>query len=70
MAEHKDAATTTGRGTVHVFVPRTDLDTLNKVTGVVLGKLGCGQCHSGFDIRFNQERIFVLNEQGAVQFGG
>jgi hypothetical protein len=40
---------------VNVFTPPKavhDLKSLEKVTRDVLGRLGCGNCHSGFDLRF------------------
>jgi hypothetical protein len=42
---------------VNVFTPPKavhDMKSLEKVTRDVLGRLGCGNCHSGFDIRFIQ----------------
>ena len=38
--------------TVRLSQRLTSLDQANKVLANVLGKLGCGQCLSGFDIRF------------------
>ena len=32
-----------------------DINALTRVTAAVLGKLGCGQCCSGFDIMFRRE---------------
>lgn len=50
--------------TVRVFIPADvafSLEKMNKVTANVLGRLGCAQCHSGFDIRFIHELDFVIN---------
>jgi len=55
---------------VFIGVPhRTDgdLKTVFRITENVLGKLGCGGCHSGFDLRWTNDPIF--NEKGE-QFGG
>ena len=38
-------------------------DAMQKATGIVLDRLGCPQCHSGWDIRFEIERNFVFDEQ-------
>ena len=50
--------------TVHLVVPREvafSLEKIQKVTVNLLGRLGCPQCHSGFDIRFIQERDFIAD---------
>ena len=39
----------------------TSLEQANKVVASVLGKLGCGGCLSGFDIRFTHVRDFVVD---------
>lgn len=47
---------------VTVHVPdRMTLEQAQKVTASVLGKLGCGNCYSGWDIRFVGIREFVVN---------
>ena len=40
-----------------------DMEKMRKVTGNLLARLGCPKCHSGFDIRFIQERGFVVNSR-------
>lgn len=63
--------------TVTVAVPDAvtrDIKALTKATGVVLGKLGCGQCCSGFDILFRREMALLalddkLNVQGFGSLG-
>ena len=58
------------RRRVYIGVPRgadNDLKKIFKITENVLGKLGCGGCHSGFDLRWVNDPIF--NEKGE-QFGG
>jgi hypothetical protein len=50
-----------------------DINALTKATEVVLGKLGCGMCCSGFDILFKRELDLLvvddrLNVQGFGQF--
>ncbi len=50
--------------TVRVFISPDvafSLEKMTKVTANVLGRLGCPQCHSGFDIRFIHELDFVIN---------
>ena len=52
--------------TVRVTVPIkafNDLDTIQKVQRDVLGQLGCAACCSGWDIRFELARQFVVDEQ-------
>ena len=39
------------------------LPEIQKVTAEVLGRLGCPECHSGFDIRFDAVSQFVVDEQ-------
>jgi hypothetical protein len=57
--------------TVTVAVPDAvtrDIGALTKATAVVLGKLGCGQCCSGFDILFRRELdLIALDEKLHVQ---
>jgi hypothetical protein len=53
--------------TVRVVVPAKiafDLGSMNKVTGAILGRLGCPACHSGWDIRFDLAREFAVDEKG------
>ena len=57
-------------GVVHVSVPvgiYYNADKMATVTKEVLGRLGCLACHSGFDIRFQQEVEFVVNVAGQVR---
>lgn len=62
--------------TVTVSVPEAvtrDIAKLTKATAAVLGKLGCGQCCSGFDILFRRELDLLaidekLNVQGFGRF--
>lgn len=49
---------------VQVSVPAKlayNLDSMQKVTARVLDQLGCPECHSGFDIRFDIERRFIFD---------
>ncbi len=51
---------------IHISVPASvafDLKKMNKVTEIVLGRLGCPGCHSGFDLRIDIERKFAFNEK-------
>jgi hypothetical protein len=61
--------------TITVTIPDAvsgNIDALTRATAVVLGKLGCGACCSGFDILFRREiNTIALNDQGEVaHFGG
>jgi hypothetical protein len=49
-----------------------NIDTLTRAVGVVLDKLGCSTCCSGFDILFRREiNTIALDERGEVaRFGG
>jgi hypothetical protein len=45
-----------------------DINLLTKATATVLGKLGCGQCCSGFDILFRREvDMLAVDENVNVQ---
>jgi hypothetical protein len=60
-------------GVVRVSVPAAiarDLKRMHVITEEVLGRLGCGQCHSGFDIRFDIEREFFVNLDGKLMGPG
>jgi len=49
-----------------------NIDTLTKAVSVVVGRLGCAACCSGFDILFRREMgTIALDEQvNVVRFGG
>src|SRR5437764_8337493 len=54
---------------VRVTIPAAifnKLDAMNSVTRKVLGQLGCEACHSGFDIRYDVIREFIVDETGNV----
>ncbi len=57
--------------TVNVAAPDSvmrDINQLTKATAAVLGKLGCGQCCSGFDILFRRELgMLAIDEKLKVQ---
>ncbi len=49
---------------IRVHVPHDvafDLKKMNQITASVLGKLGCGGCHSGFLLDFQMLSDFVVN---------
>lgn len=49
---------------VRIFVQHDvayDLQKMNRITAAVLGKLGCGGCHSGRILDFVTLRDFVVN---------
>jgi hypothetical protein len=63
------------KGQITVTMPdkvNGNIDALTKAVGVVLGKLGCPSCCSGFDILFRRElNTLALDEKGGVvRFGG
>ena len=58
---------------VRVSIPAKvafDLKSMQRVTAQVLGQLGCEACHSGFDIRFDVLRDFVVDEKLGVRAVG
>ncbi len=58
---------------VRVTIPATvayNLDRMRKVTDSILDRLGCSNCHSGFDLRFDIERQFVVDEKLNVRVVG
>jgi len=58
---------------VRVTIPAkvaNDLKSMQRITASVLGQLGCEGCHSGFDIRYDVVREFVVNEQLEVKVVG
>lgn len=64
-------------GAVVVSVPHkgvNNLETVNKIVANTLGRLGCGGCFSGFDIRFKHLQDLVVNpktfEVTEQQLGG
>lgn len=58
-------------GLVNVDVPAGavyDFDQLDRIRQQVITKLGCGNCHSGFDIRFKSKILtFVADKKLNVQ---
>ena len=61
-----------GRPIVYVKVPAKvayDLKAMNKVTAAILDRLGCPECHSGHDIRWDVVREFFINEKLDVMPG-
>jgi hypothetical protein len=67
----ENMATATVPRTVYIGVPKRigdDLKHITAVTAQVLGKLGCGGCHSGFDLRFVPDP-FIFNEKGELASG-
>jgi hypothetical protein len=58
---------------VRVRIPTNvahDLQSMHKVTAEVLRHLGCEACHSGFDIRYDVAREFVVDENLGVKSAG
>jgi hypothetical protein len=51
--------------TIRVTVPAKvafDLDAIQKVQGSILDRLGCPACCSGYDIRFDIARSFLVDK--------
>lgn len=51
---------------VHVSLPAEvafDLDSFSKIQRDILGRLGCQACCSGWDIRWDIARRFMIDEQ-------
>ncbi|MBI4997462.1 MAG: hypothetical protein HZC22_11310 [Rhodocyclales bacterium] len=49
---------------VRVTIPASaayDLKQMQKITASILDRLGCSNCHSGHDIRFDLEREFIVD---------
>lgn len=70
--ERKDQVTLQGSRAVHVTVPAEvafDLDRFQKVQADILGRLGCRACCSGWDIRFDIERRFIVDANLDVRGG-
>jgi hypothetical protein len=44
-----------------------NIEQVKSVVARIAGRLGCGACCSGFDILFQQELEFVVNEAGEVR---
>ena len=40
-----------------------DLDTMQRITAEVLGRLGCGKCHSGRVLDFRHLEEFTVNPE-------
>lgn len=57
---------------VRVTVPVSvyfNLDQMQKVQREILGRLGCMACTSGWDIRYDIEHMFEVNEKLEVRPG-
>lgn len=73
MLNDRVSDTVSSGNLVRVTVPARvayDLGSMQKVTASVLGKLGCEACHSGFDIRFDVVREFIVDEKLGVRTAG
>ena len=54
-------------GTVRVSVPASvayNFGRMQEVTKEILGRLGCDECHSGYDIRFDVIRDYRVQMAG------
>ena len=73
MGEFGLAAAELTGNTVRVTVPVkafNDLDAIQRVQREVLGQLGCEACCSGWDIRFELARQFLVDDQLTVRAAG
>lgn len=71
--EQRDRAGAMSSNVVHVSIPAEvafDLDRFQKVQTDILGKLGCMACCSGWDIRFDIERRFIVDAELNVRSAG
>jgi len=62
-----------GSNVVRVTLPTEvyyNLDKLQKVQKEILGRLGHSMCYSGFDIRWDHEKYFVVDQQLNIKAGG
>lgn len=72
MAKKAEIQETRVQGPVRITMPATvayDLTALQKAIAIFVGELGCRACCSGFDITFQLERNFVINENLEVTSG-
>jgi hypothetical protein len=59
--------------TIQVTIPAEvafDLDRFHEVQKGILGKLGCMACCSGFDIRYDFQRAFVVDANLEIREAG
>ena len=66
MSEDLTSRATSADRVVHVTLPAEvafDLDRFSKVQRDILGKLGCMACCSGWDIRYDLQRRFVVDAE-------
>jgi hypothetical protein len=49
-----------------VVPPKLDIKQTEQVTAKALGLLGCPRCHSGFDIRWLEEQVILVDKQLGV----
>jgi hypothetical protein len=70
MAREFEAADSGAAKIVRVTIPADvafDLDQFQSVQKDILGRLGCMACCSGFDIRFDIQRRFVVDSKLRVR---
>lgn len=59
-----------GARTVHVTLPVSvafDLDRFQEVQRSILDRLGCQACCSGWDIRFDIQRRFLIDDKMTIR---
>jgi hypothetical protein len=49
-----------------VVPPKLELRQTQEITAKALGVLGCPQCHSGFDIRWLEDQVILVDKAGEV----
>lgn len=72
MGDQSDFRATAADRVVHVTLPAEvafDIDRFAKVQIDILGKLGCMACCSGWDIRYDVQRRFVVDADLNVREG-
>jgi hypothetical protein len=45
-----------------VVPPKLELEKTQEITAKALGLLGCPRCHSGFDIRWLEEQVILVDK--------
>jgi hypothetical protein len=49
-----------------VVPPKLEMEKTQEITAKALGLVGCPRCHSGFDIRWLEEQVILVDKAGEV----
>jgi hypothetical protein len=49
-----------------VVPPKLELKQTQEITAKALGLVGCPRCHSGFDLRWLEEQVILVDKAGGV----